>query len=66
MREEKITWKKILEDFKQRHPKLGKEVCWWRPEDYATIRIHLNDGMIIKYDYDEKRATILCERWDEH
>ena len=63
---EKITWKKILNDFKERHPRLGKEVCWWCPQDYATILIHLKDGMKITYNYDEHRATILCTRWDEH
>ena len=53
-------------DFKERHPKLGKEVCWWCPQDYATILIHLKDGMKITYNYDDHRATILCTKWDEH
>ena len=62
----KITWKKILLDFKEKHPRLGREVCWWRPYDYAKILIHLNDGMKILYDYDEHKAVVLCTRWDEH
>ena len=66
MREEKITWKKILEDFKERHPSLAKEVCYWCPTDYATIQINLKDGMMLSYNYDDKRAIILCTRWDEH
>jgi hypothetical protein len=66
LREEKISWKKILEDFKERHPKLAKEVCYWCPRDYATIQINLKNGMMLSYNYDEKRAVILCERWEEH
>lgn len=66
MLRDNVSWKKILMDFKERHPRLGKEVCWWCPHDYATILIHLNDGMKITYNYDEHRATILCTRWDEH
>ena len=63
---EKVTWKDILNDFKEKHPRLGKRVIWWRPMDYATILIHLDDGMKITYNYDEHKAIILCTRWDEH
>lgn len=62
----KITWTKILDDFKQRHPNLAKQVCYWRPYNYATIQINLKDGMMLLYNYDDKRADILCTRWDEH
>lgn len=61
-----VTWKKILEDFKERYPRLGKQVCYWCPRDYATIQVNLNDGMMLSYNYDDKRAYILCTRWDEH
>lgn len=66
MKEEKITWIKILEDFKERYPRLAKEVCYWRPRDYATIQVNLKDGMMLEYNYDDHRAIILCTRWDEH
>lgn len=56
----------MLDDFKQRHPNLAKQVCYWRPHSYATIQINLKDGMMLLYNYDDKRADILCTRWDEH
>lgn len=62
----KLPWKTILIDFKERHPRLAKKITYWCPHDYATILIYLNDGMKIVYNYDERRATILCTRWDEH
>lgn len=60
---EKITWKKILADFKQRHPRLAKKVIYWCPHDYATILIHLEDGMKITYNYDDHKAVILSTSW---
>lgn len=66
MKEGKVTWKDILADFKERYPRLAKEVCYWCPRDYATIQVNLKDGMMMSYNYDDHRATILCTRWDEH
>lgn len=64
--EERITWKKILTDFKEKFPNLGKDVIWWRPQEYATILIHLKNGMKLTYNYDTRQTTVLCTRWDEH
>ena len=62
----KITWQRILADFKDRHPTLAKQICYWRPITYATIQINLTNGMMLSYNYDDKRSVILCDRWDEH
>lgn len=59
----KLSWKKILTDFKQRHPHLSKEISHWCPHDYATILIYLKDGMKLTYDYEEHKAVILGSRW---
>lgn len=61
----KVTWKDIIVDFKQRHPRLSKRVIYWCPHDYATILIHLKDGMKITYNYDDKKAVILSASWIE-
>lgn len=55
----KITWKMVLEDFKQRHPRLSKQITYWCPKDYLTILIYLKDGMKISYDYFYHKATII-------
>lgn len=61
MREEKVTWEKIYKDFRNRHPRLKKEVANWQPREYATITITLKSGMILVYNYDDQRAYILNE-----
>lgn len=57
----KIEWKNILEDFKNRHPKLGKEVIYWKPSNYAEIIIELKNGQKLIYNYDDKIAKFLRE-----
>lgn len=63
---EKITWKMILSDFKERHPKLGKDVVYWCPHDFLTILIYLEGGMKITYNYFNHKATILTSRWGKN
>jgi hypothetical protein len=55
----KITWQNILTDFKQRHPQLSKNITYWCPHGYATILIHLQDGLKLTYNYEEHKAHIL-------
>ena len=50
----KVTWKKIYEDFKVRHPRLHKSVGHWRPHSYAKILLLFEDGKQGLYDYDTK------------
>lgn len=59
----KITWEVIYKDFRQRHPNMKKLVTYWRPYSYATIKLYFNDGMLAIYNYDNKKATFLKERW---
>lgn len=54
-----VTWKKIFEDFKKRHPKLSLLALDYSSYDYATILIHLRDGAKMIYDYDSRRAKFL-------
>lgn len=54
----KISWKMILTDFKNRHPKLSKQITYWCPHDYLTILIYLKDGMKLTYDYYKHEAKI--------
>ena len=49
----------ILTDFKNRHPKLSKQITYWCPHDYLTILIYLKDGMKLTYDYNNHEAKIL-------
>lgn len=55
----KVTWNVVRSDFKRHHPKLHKDVIYWRPYDYATILLHLADGRKCTYNYDTKKTNLL-------
>lgn len=55
----KVTWKKIYEDFKMRHPRLHKSVVHWQPYTVAVIRLRFEDGKQGMYDYDTKIVKFL-------
>lgn len=63
-RHRKITWRMVYEEFKQRHPNLGKRASCFRPHSYATILIFLKDGTKMLYNYDNKMATFIREEED--
>ena len=50
----KITWEKIYKDLKQHRAAFAKKVIYWRPYDYATILLYLDDGKKAIYNYDYK------------
>lgn len=55
----KLSWKKILVDFKRRHPHLAKQVSYWCPNDYMSILVYLKDGTKLTYNYSNSKATIV-------
>lgn len=57
----KITWNVIREDFKKHYPRQSKRVHDWRPHSYATIKLWTRDGLVLLYNYDEHRATIVSD-----
>lgn len=57
----KTTWEDILKDFKSRHPRLGQEIIYWYPSDYAEIIMELKNGKKLIYNYDDKIAKFLRE-----
>lgn len=59
----KITWKAIYDDFKRRHPNMSKRVVDWRPHNYATIKLYLDDGVLATYNYDEHCMYYISQRW---
>ena len=56
MKSEKITWEKIYNDFKLRHPKICKRVLGYEPYGYAEILIIFPDRVHIIYNYDTKET----------
>ena len=58
----KVTWKDILADFKQRHPTLGKNVVDFRPHSYGTIMLWFSDGKTMTYNYDTKKG-LWADNW---
>lgn len=55
----KVSWKKIYEDFCQRHPNLKKQVVSYKPFEFCAISIQMKDGSIITYDYSKKMCVEL-------
>ena len=51
----KITWKKILLDFKEKHPRLGREVC------LSMVGIPIFSGFVSKLLFAE--AAVLVPDW---
>ena len=56
MKSEKITWEKIYNDFKLRHPKICKRSLGYEPYGYAEILIIFPDRVHIIYNYDTKET----------
>lgn len=61
---EKVTWQQILDDFKLRHPRLGKTIVRWWPSDIGEITILLECGDHIVYDYDWHRGRRIVKEED--
>lgn len=59
----KLTWSMINKDFRARHPKLRKEVTYWRPHNFATILLYFKDGRLATYNYDKHAITFLSDTW---
>lgn len=49
-----LTWRKIYDDFKSRHPNLSRMSVRYDPYDYAEILVYLNNGMKLSYNYDSR------------
>lgn len=60
---DKIPWKMILKDFKDRHPHLAKRIVYWCPHSFLTILLHIEGGEVMTYDYMKHKATILDGTW---
>lgn len=56
----KVTWKDIFNNFKSVYPRLSKEVRDYRPYNYMSIVVHLEDGTKVIYDDVAKRAKMLA------
>lgn len=56
---EKLPYEEVMKDFRMRHPKLGKATRGWQPHGYATVRIWIDGGIVLDYNYDEHMAKIV-------
>ena len=56
----KVTWKDIFNNFKSIYPRLSKEAQDYRPYNYMSIVVHLEDGTKVIYDDVAKRAKMLA------
>lgn len=55
----KVTWKDIFNNFKSVYPRLSKEAQDYRPYNYMSIVVYLEDGTKVIYDDMAKRAKML-------
>lgn len=61
----KLTFRNVVKDFKSRHPTLAKQILKWQGWGYATVRIWLEGGMIVDYNYDDHAAVIISSGEDD-
>ena len=54
-----LTWGRVYDDFKQRHPNLSAMAADYRAYDFATILIYLKDGSKLIYNYDLRQVRFL-------
>lgn len=59
----KITWDVIYKDFKSRHPNLSREVEYWCPHSYVSIKLYFLDGRTGVYKYFEHEVNFISDRW---
>ena len=52
----KVTWKDIFDNFKTLYPTLARRIADYRPHDYMSIIVWLDDGTAVIYDDTAKRA----------
>ena len=55
----KVTWKDIFENFKMVYPNLSNGAKDFKPYNYMSIVVYLEDGSRVVYDDLMKRARIL-------
>lgn len=56
----KVTWKDIFDNFKAVYPRLSKAALDYRPYNYMSIVVYLEDGTKVMYDDIAKRAKMLA------
>lgn len=54
-----FAWKDIFNNFKSVYPRLSKEAQDYRPYNYMSIVVYLEDGTKVIYDDMAKRAKML-------
>ena len=55
----KITWKNIYDDFQLRFPNFKKQVTYWQPYGYLTIKLYLKGEKACLYDYFNRKITFV-------
>lgn len=55
----KLAWRDVYKDFRSRYPNLRKNVIGYQPHDYLTIRLMLNDGSLMTYNYTTKECRFI-------
>ena len=51
IRKQNISWEVIFQDFLKKSPALKDKIVKWEPYYWMKIKIILNDGRQILYDY---------------
>lgn len=59
----RVTWNDVYASFKQHFPNLRKEVEYWCPYDYLTIKVYLKDGRIFTYRQSDSKINFIDSKW---
>ncbi len=55
----KVTWNDVFNGFKSLYPRLGDRVRDYRPYNYMSIVVYLDDGTTVVYDDIAKQARLI-------
>ena len=57
------SWERIYQDFLKRNSKIKDSIVKWEPYDWMRIKILLNDGRILLYDYTSASIDFLSVKF---
>ena len=61
----RLTPKKIFQEFESLYPSLSKDVVHWYPIGGTDLIVYLRDGSKVTYERDLARAVVMEDRWKQ-
>lgn len=63
MKRYKYSWRKLFEDFRRTYPEVRKDIYFWEPWEFSTIRLWFKDGRLATYNDYDREIKFLDGSW---